>query len=158
MSLTRRWSQHDCLSRIVLPHAPRQATVRLTFNVRQNMKLKHSLQIASFAIAGGAIGFSFKTWLTHQEPQRYCIEVTGISVIGELSQFQKTELESLRLQAKQLDPKNPIMSIQFLSSNKVKITTGVSEAPLSGGGRFFTLQKKNQYWEIVDSESGYWMS
>jgi hypothetical protein len=35
MSLTKRWSQDDCLSHIVLAHALRQATVRLIFDVRQ---------------------------------------------------------------------------------------------------------------------------
>ncbi len=35
MSLTRHWSQADCLSQIVLTHALRQATVWLSFDVRQ---------------------------------------------------------------------------------------------------------------------------
>jgi hypothetical protein len=30
-----RWSEADCLSRIMLSHAPRQATVSLTLSVRQ---------------------------------------------------------------------------------------------------------------------------
>ena len=38
MSPTRRWSQDDCLSQIVLEHALRQATVWLSFDVRQKMK------------------------------------------------------------------------------------------------------------------------
>ncbi len=35
MSLTKHWSQADCLSQIVLTHALRQATVWLSFDVRQ---------------------------------------------------------------------------------------------------------------------------
>jgi hypothetical protein len=34
MSLTKRWSEADCLSRIMLSHAPRQATVSLALSVR----------------------------------------------------------------------------------------------------------------------------
>ncbi len=48
MSPTRHWSQADCLSRIVLSHAPRQATVRLTADVRQKikyMKLRYPEQV-----------------------------------------------------------------------------------------------------------------
>ena len=41
MSLTKRWSEADCLSRIMLSHAPRQATVSLTLSVRQkNMNIR----------------------------------------------------------------------------------------------------------------------
>ena len=36
-SLTKQWSEADCLSRIVLTHAPRQATVSLTFDVSRQM-------------------------------------------------------------------------------------------------------------------------
>ena len=36
--LTRRYSQHVCLSRSVLTHGPRQAHVWLIFNVRQRME------------------------------------------------------------------------------------------------------------------------
>ncbi len=35
MGLTKRWSEHDCLSQIVLMHALRQANVSLTSDVRQ---------------------------------------------------------------------------------------------------------------------------
>jgi hypothetical protein len=40
MSLTKRCSEADCLSRVLLSQASRQATVSLIFDVRHNMKIQ----------------------------------------------------------------------------------------------------------------------
>lgn len=60
MSLTMRCSEADCLSRILLPQAPRQATVSLIFDVRQK-KTVQNLPLTAYWIDGpcpkGPIGF-----------------------------------------------------------------------------------------------------
>ena len=45
MSLTRRWRQAVCLSRIVLSHTPRQSSVCLIFDVARKMNARFREQL-----------------------------------------------------------------------------------------------------------------
>ena len=50
-----RWSEADCLSRVVLTHAPRQATVSLILGVRQKNKMRTILLLLVSALLAGCV-------------------------------------------------------------------------------------------------------
>ncbi len=51
-----------------------------------------------------------------------------------------------------------VLFIEVLSADKVEITTGRQDAPLSGGGRIFRFNKTAAGWELDVARHGIWVS
>ena len=51
-----------------------------------------------------------------------------------------------------------ILLLEVLSADKVEITTGRQDAPLSGGGRIFRFNKTSTGWMLDNKRHGGWVS
>jgi len=115
--------------------------------------MKRIVFLISFLILGMAIGYFGKMLIDANQPEKYGIQIDGLHVTGQLSDLQKKEIEDITEVVKSLDSENPILSINFKSSNEVEIMTGVVRGPLNGGGNYFDLKKKNGKWIQLNPES-----
>jgi len=115
--------------------------------------MKRTIFPISLLVLGIAFGYFGKLLADANQPEKYGIRIEGLYVTGQLSDFQKKEIEDITEVAKSLDSKYPIMSIEFKSPNEVEIMTGVVRGPLDGGGNYFDLKKQNGKWIQVNSDS-----
>jgi hypothetical protein len=51
-----------------------------------------------------------------------------------------------------------ILFLEVLSANKVDITTGRQDAPLSGGGKIFRFNKTSEGWVLDEKRDSIWVS
>lgn len=51
-----------------------------------------------------------------------------------------------------------VLFLEVLSADKVDITTGRQDAPLSGGGRIFRFNKTPDGWKLDNQRDGCWVS
>lgn len=86
MSLTKHWSQDGCLSRVMLTHAPRQATVWLSFDVRQKQTMKTTWIIAALACVSFLISCKRRSEFHRDfpsiQPQIHVVDDSGSPVVG----------------------------------------------------------------------------
>ena len=76
--------------------------------------------------------------------------------------LSSSELQQMMEQIDATDEKRPedkyVLLIEFLGADKVDITTGRQDAPLSGGGRMFRFNKTPDGWLLDNSTQGIWVS
>ncbi|CAM3181799.1 hypothetical protein [Rariglobus hedericola] len=121
--------------------------------------MKRTIFQFSLLVLGIIIGYCGKLLADASTPEKYGIQVEGLHITGQLSDFQKNEIEAITVAAKSLDSKYPIMSIKFKSPGEVEIMTGVVRGPLDGGGNYFDLKKQNGKWIQANPDSRrFWVS
>lgn len=114
--------------------------------------------LAIFAL-GLAIGYFGKVLIDRNPSEKYGIQIDGMEISGRLSDFQKMDIEGITAAMKLIDPKYPIMSIQFVSPSEVEITTGVVRGPLNGSGRYYKLKKQGETWVQIETDHiRHWVS
>lgn len=62
---------------------------------------------------------------------------------------ERDRAEILKLVAKETN--DPVLGIQVLDPNQVKVKTGVVTSPLSGAGQYFTIARKSGVWTIIST-------
>lgn len=92
-------------------------------------------------------------WFTYSREGASKYPIIGLS---------SSDLRQMMEQIDATDQKHPedkyVLFIEFQSADKVDITTGRQNGPLSGGGRMFRFNKTPNGWVLDNSTQGFWVS
>ncbi|PXA02852.1 hypothetical protein DDZ13_14960 [Coraliomargarita sinensis] len=81
--------------------------------------------------------------------------VDGINVNGQIKGIEIDQIYQIISMIEEED-NSPVLSIRFISKDRIEVNTGKTRGPLDGGGNLYMLHLKDGEWQIMDR--GSWVS
>lgn len=151
MSLTRQWSQDDCLSRVVLAHTSRQATVWLTFDVRQKQTMKYKYSCILLAISS----YCFAESIEIRDAGIAKFE-NGKATFVALEKIPNSELYvGCRLDARKSETGSISIELTNVSlEGFLELETGKLSPITNSEQKKFSIEKKSEEWTEIETPKG----